>query len=408
MRDSSYGGPRRELGDCGYAPNIAVYYDGTSPLVPVIKAGVLSFEGGLSFDSGKGIGFNGPSTLGTWSLDYDSIAKGGTGTKLRCCNPSQKKKVRFKCCEPNCGENGERIAIELYHESSCEFPMNEEDRWVEPFDVYFQCGCVETCCQKLRKLAALINKNSNSPAVATVLNIGTEWFLELDSKIAGKDFRVFSYEGLSAPVTVVDNYLQTFNALSVKNWFPKEVLDACSQDKCLSGLEMWFWDKRPFDEGVGTVTSNPTSEIYPFKLVMTHAIILFDPAVAQSVTAMEELLDILEGDSAYNNVLVSRDCDDFPVYRFCVTREDLGDEAALEEVRTDYDSEIISLTRKLYADGKSYYTIVTKDPVAPTPPVVVAPAVADVVSPGACDSSNLPCNQPEGCPEVDGGGCVGC
>ncbi|MCE7039243.1 hypothetical protein [Dyadobacter sp. CY312] len=409
MRDSSYGGPRREIGDCGYAPNIAVYYDGSSPLVPVLRAGVLSFEGGQSFDSGKGIGYNGPSTLGVWSLDIDSILKGGAGTKIRCCNPSLKKKVRFKCCEPNCGENGERVYIELYNESSCEFPMNEEDRWVEPFEVYFQCGCVETCCQKLRKLAALINKNKNSPAVATVVNVGTDWFLELESKIAGKDFRIVGFEGLTPPDVIVPNYQQSFTAKSTKDWFPKEILGACDPNKCLAGLEMWFWDKRPFDEGVGSVTSNPTSEIYPFKLVLTHAIILFDPAIAASNTAFTRLKNILTGTTEYNKVLVSTDCDDFPIYKYCIIRTDAGDEAALEAVRADYTEQIISISRVIHADGKSYYTLTSKSAILPVAPEVVEPAVADVVNTGACGADDLPCNQPDGCPEVEGaGGCVGC
>jgi hypothetical protein len=207
----------------------------------------------------------------------------------------------------------------------------------------------------------------------------------------------------------VPNFVQGFTAKSTKDWFPIEILGACDVNKCLTALEIWFWDKRPFDEGVGSVTSNPLSEIYPFQLVLNHAVVLFDPANAQSVTAFNALKMHLTGTNEYNKVLCSTECEDFPIYKFCVKRTDAGDDTALEAVRTDYTSQIVSISRSIYDAGVSYYTISTKDPVSPTAPVVVAPAVADTITDGGCGPSSLPCNKPDGCPEVEAtGGCTSC
>jgi len=408
MRDSSYGGPRRAIGDCGVSPDYAVYYDGGTASVPIFEAGVLKFPGGLSFDSGKGIGVNGLSINGLFSINRHDILPGGAGTKIRCCVASVKKKIRAKCCEPTCENNSERISVEMQVESTCENPTPSDEQWVEPVDVYFACGCIETCCQKLNKVAKLINLNPNSPAVATVVNVGTIWYLDLEAKIAGHDFRLVSSEGLTPFEVIVPNFKQTINAKSVNNWFPTPVIGACDADKCLKAVEIWFWEDRPYDEAVGAITSNPLTGSTHFRRVLSHLVVLFDPAVSQSgTTAYNALTTILTGTTEYNKVLLSTTCDDFVAYRFCITRLDAGNDAALTTVRADYTSQVISLTRTFYSAGRSYYTLTTKNSTPPTPVSTGDPAVADIVNPGPCGVDDFPCTVADGCPEAEST-CIGC
>ena len=403
MRDSSYGGPRRAPGDCTNAPNVAVYYPGTTTDVPLLQAGNINFVGGISWDSGRGIGHNGPSAPGVFSIPFDKILKGGSGVKLRTCIASTKKKVRMKCCEPTCGEGGERTSVEIQQFSTCEFPVLTEDLWLQPYDVYFSCGCAQTCCQRLTKLAGLINADPKAPVVASVANVGEEWFFYLEAKVAGVNFKVQSWEGLTEPDEIVPNYTQEFTAAKTKGFFPTEVLGACDADKCLSACEFWFYDDIP-DDSHGSIgmTSNYLSAPSSFTTILRHAIVFFDPNVVNSAAALTALNVITAGTSEYNKIRTSSASADFVLYKFCISRVDDGGGTALTTTRANYTTQVISLNRTKYDGTKSFYTLSTTSATPPTP------NGSDVVVAGSCGADDYPCTVADGCPEPEEGVCIGC
>lgn len=351
-----------------------------------------------------GIGFNGYPVTNEFAIPLDAILPGGSGAKIRCCGTPTTKKVRLKCCGINCEQAEQDIHIMFQYVSSCQFPLDEYDT-MEPIDVYDECGCVETCCQKLTRVAAQINAQTNSPVNAAYVPVGTEHYLELTAKAAGQNFEVSVHEGLTAPVTVVPYFAQDFSAKTVKNWFTPEVLGACDTDRCLNILEISFVNMEHADQAGGSVTSNPGSSFAPLKEVIRHASIVFDPAVANSTTAFTALKTILTGTDERNKLLKSTTCEDFPEYRFCIARTDTGvagDPANITDVRTDYATAVISITRAFWDGTKSYYTLRSTSSVAPTADG------ADVVTAGGCGSTNLPCaGPPDTCPPSESL-CVGC
>lgn len=401
MRDSSFGGPRRKDGDCGSPPAITTLYNENITGQPVVENGVLLFRGGKSFDTGLGIGFNGSAEKGVLAINYEDILKGGSGVKIRQCGEDLTKKVRLKCCENLCNEFGERLEIQLQKVSSCRFP--EEDIWVQPYFTDTICGCISTCCQRLRALAKVINADENSLVTAEVVSVGAdpetqEWFLELTSKAVGKDFRLVSYEGLKEPVDVVPFAVQKFTAKDMVDWFPEEIISQCTPNKCLTVVEIWAKLSQEDDEASGRVTSNYLSPTSPLKSHVQHYAIVFDTSVSGISAKYTALITALGGgNNNYLRVAPSGLSATVEVtYNYCLARTDAGDATALTAATTAYvTGSVTAIGRSYYVNGKSYYTLTSTSATPPTP----VSESGDTVAVGICNETNLPCNSPDGCPE---------
>ncbi|MGG7664070.1 hypothetical protein [Dyadobacter sp. BHUBP1] len=393
MRDRSFYVHKRKPGDCGQAPELAIFYPGTSSQVPVIELGNLVFKGGVSVwaAKAKGIGYDGYATDDNWhKVPFHDILTGGSGVKIRGCGQNLKKKVRLKCCAPNCTEIGERTAIEVRAIASCEYPM--WNNWVSPKEVFFQCGCVETCCQRLHKLADEFNSDPDSPVTATV--IGWE-FIELESKVEGVDFTVLSWEGLTEPDVIVPNFRVGYTAYTIKDWFGQEIVGPCEPDMCMYVVEIFHYSKRPWREHAGT--SNPVTDPSNYKIVLETTTVVFQPYNENSMDAYYALLELLESQDVLHVKIIDTAMGDYPTYPYCLLRDDAGDEAALQTAQTDYLGAVnlISLTRSFYENGRSFYSVTSK---SGNPPAQVG---NDVVNPGFCGADDKPCSEADACePEI--------
>ena len=401
MLDSSVFVKSRKPGDCGDSPINALYYDGTSTLVPVLSAGSIVFQGAKSYSKSRGIGFNGPSSApgnNFFKIAADDIQKGGSGVKVRACTPSLKKKSRFKCCSVNCAEFQERTAIEIKAISSCENQIWYT--WVSMKEVFFECGCTESCCQKLNKLKAQFDNDPDSPVTATVVNVGDDWFIEIEAKVAGVDYLVKSSEGLTKEDVIVPNYLQSFTAGTMREWFPDSDINSLAADTCMDAIEVFFWDKVLVRGTSGT--SNPLTDNSRYETILNKSIVVFKPGNANATAAKNAFLTILTGTDERNKRLLSTQAVDFAAYPYCIVRTDAGSAANLETVRTDYPTGVLSLARSTYANGKSYYSLSSSSATVPT-------AVGtDVINRGFCGRDDMPCNVPDGCPEIEGSLCLNC
>lgn len=404
MKDRSVFVHTRQQGDCGDSPVNAVFYSGATADVPVVQAGNLVFKGAISDVKARGIGFDGPALNNNWpKLPLFDVLTGGAGVKIRACNPSRKKKMRFKCCSTSqCNDSTERTAIEVRAISNCEFPKWQT--WVGPKEVYFQCGCTESCCQKLRKLESQFNMDADSPVTATVVNIGTDWFIELESKVAGLDFHVLAVENLTEGDIIVPNFQQGFTAKSMKGWFGADIVGPCDPDKCMTVVEVFFWD-RVVDRGFSG-TTNPATDPSKYDIIKNQFTLVFDKSNANSLAAFNATLTALTGTDERNKRLVSTEASDFPVFHYCIIRTDAGSLANLETARTGYTTGVISLSRQFYVNGKSYYTLVSTSDTPPTP-ITIGENV-DVVNRGGCGIDDRPCLEPDGCPEITDSTCLSC
>lgn len=400
MRDSSVFVRTRKAGDCGDSPINAVWYQGTTTAVPVLELGNIVFRGGTSLSKALGIGVNGKAyNDGEYKIPFDSILKGGSGVKIRACGTALKKTVRFKCCDNQSSGDLERMAIDVRAVSNCEFP--KWFPWVSPKEVWHECSITQTCCQKLEKLAAEFNADPDSPVVATVSNVGTDYFLYLESKIAGLDFVVISQEGLTEADQTIPNFYPNFSAKSMEGWFGDKVLLGGDLTRCMTVVEIFHYLDKPYRGAAGT--SNPQTDPSKYHRVLTQTTLVFDDAVANSLAAKNALITLLNGTSQYNDVLDGSTAADFPIYEYCVTRTDAGDAAALTDARADYATGILTPIERLrYVGGKSYYTIKSSSGTVPTPDGT------DVVVRGACGADDYPCTDPSNCPEPDSSLCVNC
>ena len=400
MRDSSIFPRTRKKGDCEDAPENAIFYTGATNALPVLEAGNLVFKGGTSFKKAKGIGFDGlASGNNFFKIVFDQLQTGGAGVKIRSCGTALKKTVKFRCCGALPHDEFERMAIDIRLISSCEFPAWET--WISPKEVFHECAKMQSCCQKLTELAKQFNQDLTSPVVATVSNVGEDWFLFLESKVAGMDFTILSQEGLTDAEVTIPNFRRAFTAGSMSDWFGDDFTMTGDLTRCLTVIELFHYNKKPYRGAAGT--SNPATDNSQYREVLERTSVVFDDAVTNSLNAKNALITILTGTSEYNKRQLNTTARDFPTYDYCVVRTDAGDSAALEDARTDYATGIlVPVTRKNYVAGKSYYAIRSSSGTIPTPDG------ADTVVRGTCGTDDYPCTTPDGCPEVDSEGCLNC
>lgn len=395
--------PYKIAGDSTKAPDQALIYDGTNALVPVIEYGAVVFEGAIGQLRAHGIGKNGSVTNrnNSFRIPYQDILNGGAGVKIRASLDSLKQKVRITALNEVCGEYDETISLTIERRNDAQYPGNTWDTWYEPIFVEFRCGCTETLCQKLEKLAREINKRGeNMPVTALFSNVGNVPVVELESKTAGRGFRVKSSQGLRV-TSVVPNVRTYFTAADVREWFGSTVPLLADGTKKLTCLEMWYWEDVPTTNANGVATSNPLNEIYTYERIKKHVMIFFDTTVANSLAAFNQLKTVLTGPNSYDRKIGSTVAEDTIVYPFTITRTDAGDAAALTTARTNYPTGVVSLDRSFYVDGKSYYTFRSTTAAAP------APVGGDVVAQGTAAQQNIP-EAASICPAGESSLCVGC
>lgn len=392
----------RQPGDCWDAPVNAIFFSGANTDVPVLELGNVVFKGGTSLSKAKGIGVEGFATDNNfYKIPFDTILKGGSGIKIRQCGTSLAKRVRMKCCDTSTigFDDLERMAIEVRAISNCENPRWFP--WVSPKEAYFECGTMQSCCQKLNRIAEEFNTDSDSPVTAEVSNNADGWFIDLISKIPGLDFHVIAQEGLTDPDVIVPNFERGFTAKTMVDWFGAGQIIPGSADKCMTVIEVFNYLKKPYRGGAGT--SNPLTDPSQFREVLNHTMLVFDDTNTNSLAAKNAFITLANGTSQYNDILAGSTAADFPTYHYCIERTDAGDAAALDAVRAEanYTPNVIKIGRSLYKNGKSYYDFHSLSGTAPTADT------GDTVRAGYCGKDDLPCTQPDGCPEVEGG-CINC
>lgn len=403
MQESSIFG-NRAPGDCRkQVRGTSIIYDGTSTTVPTLEHGVIIFGGGKTTDIGRGIGVNGPAdATQPFKLDYHSILNGGSGTRILNSLDPLKRKVRLTCKNLLCGQKGERLSLQLGAIESCEFPLTVWNRWLEPIDVNFECNCLETCCQRLARVAKLINERPDYPVVATTINIGDVYYLDIESKFAGLDFRVYGKEGFAEPKDIVPFSKQYNTGYEISAWFNQSVpLANANPTKKFTVVEIFYDAKVPTTNALGTATSNEQGDIYTFHYMPEIMRVVFDEATTQSNTAFTALKTILTGSSAYNRKLGLTTAVYNNVYRYMIVRTDAGDAAALTTTRGNYTGGYVQLDRSAYQGGKSYYTFLSTTSTAPTA------NGSDVVTLGGFVIDDLPAIT-DGCPVPENSICLSC
>lgn len=402
MESSIYG--KREPGDCRKHVRHALIYDGTSAVVPTLENSTIIFGGAISTEMSAGIGHLGHATLdGALRIDYADILSGGSGTRYRGSVDSLAKKIRLACRKKLCGEEGDRFYLEIKKVQDCFFPIPSEWEFLEPIEIGFECNCLETCCQRLSKAAYEINRRPEYPFTATVVNSGSDYFLDLTGKNAGQDWIVVAKEGFTKPKELVPYMKQQLTAKDVAFWFPTEIpLLRDNPTKKMTVIELYYKKYYPKTELVGMAGSNEMADIYRYDVAHDVLMIVFDTATTQSNTALGALVTILTGVNAYTRKLGSTVVQDRAFYRYMITVTDAGDAAALTSVREDYTTNVVQIDRSAYKGGVSYYTMITT---SATP--LAAVNGGEVVTPGQFVTDDLPVTA-DTCPVPENSVCLEC
>jgi hypothetical protein len=367
-----------------YDPHQALLFDGSNSLLPTVAFGSILFNGAKESLGGKKQPFE---------LKYDRIL----GYDVHCCQPSTTKKVRIKCCPINECTSDEFATIELQFYSTPEFPIGlqyglENDRIF--VSLVEDCGASD-CCRVISALANQINgKGNNYPVKATAIkNSANEWFLDIEAKNAGQDFKVIGVENLSQPTLLSPNYVQKLTAKSIANWFDSPLVTDCDPDKCMEVVEIRYKEFLPHAEGgfIGSPNGQMTGTV---NLPVDNLLpLVFDPSNPVSQAYKAALFNLLElnGVAAsvkpFLQVKGNKVCKDGPFYSFCVTRTDAGDDAAIVTLKADYGA--ATAYRTQYKAGVSTYTISVFN-VATAPTAVGADTVVVGSCGGTCIAGECP------------------
>jgi hypothetical protein len=394
-------------GRCSYAPRFISHFKGTAaggtPILPTIECGVIRLNGAISCNGSIGVQQDGHLKAGNpFSIVYDKILPGGTGVKIRCCKPPLRKRMRAKCCVLDCTTETQNLFLNIREIDAC--LTRKVTDWTLPFEVGHICRCMETCCQKLNAIAKIINDHENAPVNAAVVNIGAEYYLDIEARDEKADFEILGTEGFGDWKEIVPFTTQHFDAKSVDAMLCQNILTECDPNECFQAVEVYWMADIPFREAQ-MMGSNPTEANEMFHQRIEFALITFqDDAGTPGVNlAFNALKTILLGTSEYDKKLCDTSCPEDHVLGYCIARTDAGDVAALTAVRTAYAAPVfLTLDRLKYEGGKSYYTVTYVNPAgAPT-------AIGtDVVSLGICDGQNGSCTPSSPCPTV-ASSCCGC
>lgn len=339
-------------------PDVAAYYSGDTTDVPVLEQGMIVL---------KGAKVNRPANKGAYfGIPFNAIENGGNGVRLRCCVTPTKQRLRFFCESTSaCTNPGKPVMSILLKPRQTDQRAYKYDYEI-PAAAYKVAGCVESCCQLLYALRDEFNYQYDHLGVASVVQIGSDYALDIETKYAGDVFDVRAYSGLKPPVLVVPGNDGGYYSNILAPWFGgTDVPVECGQSvECLRAAEL-FVDKKFASGHIGAATSNLSASTDTFTMTSQTVTILFannDNATAAR-TALINILDA--SNDQYRDKLISSTCEDRMLYPYTIVKTDAGTSSAYDAAKTAY-SAAVQLLRYGYKDGKSTYVIYTASATAPT------------------------------------------
>lgn len=360
----------------------SLLFDGVSGTVPTIVNGRVIFGGAANNLGGK----SKPFEIGYKRImDYSA----------ECSKPASKKKVRIKCCALDNCTSEEFATIHLQFRNSLDFPLSpsygpDSDSIMVP--LVSDCGAVD-CCRMMASLQQQFEgKNQHYPVTGVASQEGEVWYFDIEAKFAGQDFIVTGAENFLAS-EVRPNFLSVLTAKQLAEFFDNPIVTDCDPDKPMEAIIVRYKEYVPYFQGNGNGWSSSNVSSQAMMPVHTMIPCFFDPAVAQSMTAKTALLNILNcvGMAAtvipYESIPGSSTCTNGPVFAYCITRTDLGNPAALAQVKADYPTFItVGMTSHVGAvgvSGVSTYTITLLN-ITSAPAAATFNAVVDTIATGAC------------------------
>ena len=352
---------------CEEVFDLVAYFSGATNAVPVMELGNIVLRGATMAVFGSGIGASGHLLTDEFAFDFGAILKGGAGVKVRCCTTPQKKKVRFRVLASDaCSINSGRIGFQIRPVSNCLRPVLYDD--ILPVLVMVD-SCVGTDEKKAKAAVAMANQIPYNNTVATAVQIGTGWYIEVEAKDIYTDFYVTETENVEIPTEVFSYTTGGFFAKNVNSWFRSNIVGECDADKCLPGLQIHFAEYVPF-KGMGSFTSNPAQHHDSYVRQLRSVTVLYDSAVSNATTAYTALVALLNNSDQALKRMSSTTCEDLVPYPFTIVRVDAGDASALTAADGAYAvSGKTSFSRLSYnsTSGKSVYLLKKTNATALTP-----------------------------------------
>ena len=351
---------------CDEVLDLVAYYSGATTAVPVIELGNLVLRGATTPYTSQGIGLDGRSTnSGEFKIPFHSILTGGAGVKKRTCITPDKKKMRMRVLDSNaCAINSGLIAFQVEQVSTCQAPKLYED--ILPVTVAID-NCVGTAEQRAKAAVAFMNTIPYSPVVATAVQYGTGWYIELEALTTAINFRICSYENVEAPTVVAPYTKGGFFAKFVTSSFPTDIIGACDADKCLPGLQIFF-EAWAVADGINSTTSNPSQSTNSYVKQLRSITVLYDSAVTNATNAYTALEGLLNNSDQVLDRMPDTVSEDLIETSYTIVRVDAGDAGALSTANGVYAlTGKTSFTRSAYTNGKSVYVLKKTNTTAITP-----------------------------------------
>lgn len=341
-------------------PDVAVYYDGSTNVVPTIVAGNIVFAGARANRPAMGIGGLAATGGGVdYKLKFADILTGGAGVKLRCCELATKQKLRFGA---TAGPGD--ISLRLEPIDDAENPY--EYTWEIPLFVYYREGEIDTVEQKLNALKAEFDRTYSHFGTARVVEgIGNEKFIEIETKYAGRRFRVETSTNLTGPFVITPGFKGAYQTDMIVEWFGDKALPAqCAEPAtCLKAIDLTAEVTFP-GGGPGGATSNAAQALKVATKTNQSISVLFANNV-NGEAARVALLAILNVDGdPYKDRVLTTECEDKVVYSYTIERTDTATQANILSVKNDYSAQDVSRIGR--NGGKSIYVVTVNSTTAPT------------------------------------------
>ncbi len=349
---------------CDEKLDLVAYFSGATNAVPVIELGNLVFRGATVPYSALGIGADGRSTNSEFRIPFNSILTGGAGVKKRTCTTPGKKRMRMRVLDSDaCSINSGLIALRIEPVSTCLRPHLHDH--ILPVVLAID-NCVGTAEKKAKAAVAALNRVPYNPTVATAVQIGAGWYIEIEAVDEQTNFRICSYENVEDPTIVVPYTKGGFFAKYVTSAFPAGIVGDCDADKCLPGLQIFFYQKIATDDNAAT--SNPGQSTESYKEQLRSITCLYDSAVTNATNAYTALENLLNNSDPLLDRMANTNSEDLVEYAFTIVRVDAGDAGALSTANGVYAvSGKTTFDRVAYINGKSVYILKKTNTTAITP-----------------------------------------
>lgn len=290
------------------------------------------------------------TTCGDYAFILDDVVRRQTGSHvtIACCADAKKHKVVLKCkAVGNCDANLLRIGLKKFDQcdTAPTFVTATKD---------FVCNDELNCTQKIVAFVAAANAIQNF-ATYTIGSDPETVYVEWN--VAGIRFDVESWDGFYPPEVVTIGTPAVGKGKDLRRIFSD--LDClpglCDNDKCYKTYA--FLIKSYINSGDGLFSSttginNNNSLKLVYKLVWI--------VVESSATLVHTALVNAFNGGAYNLVCSTECLEDANTKTLCISREDDGDQTALDAMIDDYD-DAVSITLKYTQDGVSYYDVKVKE-----------------------------------------------